>query len=152
MAYALSPEAVTIANCLRLAAACITDAELLQSRGSRNAAYLAEQGLEQIIRAVATAEGIHIPRSDAHQLDKLTRLIPDANAEKPAVASLTWLEAYATTFRYTLPSGRIAPSPDGVKLGQALVDLRELTVRLAKHFQVDLGSDFRPAARTDPPR
>lgn len=69
-------EAITIANALRLAAGCFRDARLLAEQGSRNAAYMAEQGLEQIIRAIATSEGMHIERSDAHQLDKTVRRIP----------------------------------------------------------------------------
>lgn len=89
---------LTIAAALRLAQICLDDAALLHESRWRNATYLAEQALEQLIRAVATSEGVHIPRSDAHQLDKIVRLLPDSNPEKPFLATLCWLEAYATTF------------------------------------------------------
>jgi hypothetical protein len=75
-------DASTIANELRLAHGCITDAKLLAETGSRNAAYLSEQALEQVIRAFATSEGMHIERSDAHQLDKVVRRFPAVHAEK----------------------------------------------------------------------
>jgi hypothetical protein len=51
----LSTDALTIAAALRLAAGCLRDARLLADAGSRNAAYLAEQALEQCIRAIATS-------------------------------------------------------------------------------------------------
>jgi HEPN domain-containing protein len=101
----------TIASALRLANGCIRDARLLAETGSRNAAYLGEQAIEQVIRALATSEAIHIERNDAHQLDKVVRRFPDNHAEKAALKSVVWLEAYATTFRYTLPSGQIPRAP-----------------------------------------
>jgi hypothetical protein len=54
-ASGLSTDALTIAAALRLAAGCLRDARLLADAGSRNAAYLAEQALEQCIRAIATS-------------------------------------------------------------------------------------------------
>ena len=81
-------DAHTIANSLRLAKGCATDAAILADQGSRNAAYLAEQALEQAIRAVATSEGMHIERADAHQLDKVVRRFPADNPAKSALASL----------------------------------------------------------------
>lgn len=102
----------TIANALRLANGCVADAATLWAAGSRNAAYLGEQALEQVVRALATSEKIHIERHDAHQLDKIVRRFPDEHSEKAALKSLVWLEAYATTFRYASPSGKIPKSPD----------------------------------------
>lgn len=142
----------TIANALRLAKGCARDARLLADQGSRNAAYLAEQALEQVIRAIATSEGIHISRSDAHQLDKLVRQLPDEHAEKATLSGLTWLEAYATTFRYTLPSGQIPRAPQPEKLLQAIATLDELIERAAHHFDVGLREDTREAGRTTPMR
>lgn len=66
-----------IASHLRIAAQNLQDGELLQERGSRNAAYLLEQAAEHLMRAIATSENIHISRADAHQLDKIVRQIPN---------------------------------------------------------------------------
>jgi hypothetical protein len=124
---------------------------LLLNSHSRNAAYLGEQALEQIIRAFATAEGLHIERHDAHQLDKTVRRFPDAHPEKAAMSKLVWLEAYATTFRYTLPSGRIPKAPDEARVAQAISGIQELILRAARHFDVELEQES-PAARTSPMR
>ncbi|MBL8581882.1 MAG: HEPN domain-containing protein, partial [Rhizobiaceae bacterium] len=110
---------VTIASALRLARGCLADARLLAGSGSRNAAYLADQALEQLIRAFATSENIHIERADAHQLDKVIRAFPDAMGQKHALRRLSWLEAYATSFRYPSPAGRIPRSPDPQRLASA---------------------------------
>ncbi|TPL95241.1 HEPN domain-containing protein [Mesorhizobium sp. B2-3-12] len=142
----------TIASALRLANGCIRDAHVLAESGSRNAAYLSQQAIEQVIRALATSEAIHIERHDAHQLDKIVRRLPDDHAEKTALQSLVWLEAYATTFRYTLPSGQIPRAPDKVKLQKAIDDITNLILRLAAHFKIDLGDESKPAQTVAPMR
>lgn len=142
----------TIANALRLAQGCLDDARLLAASGSRNAAYLAEQALEQIIRALATSETLHIERSDAHQLDKVTRRFPDDHPEKATLKSLVWLEAYATTFRYTLPSGQIPKTPDQARLDGAMDELAKLIERVANHFGVALDNTEAPAQTIAPMR
>ena len=144
---------LTIAGALRLARVCLDDAKLLQGSGSRNASCLAEQALEQVIRAVATSESLHILRSDAHQLDKIVRQFPDDNPEKPALLVVCWLEAYATTFRYVQPSGRIPAEPDAAKLLGALSGLSELIERMSRHFEVDADTrSVEPAGTSAPPR
>ncbi len=145
-------DALTIANAIRLAKGCARDAALLVQQGSRNAAYLAEQALEQVVRAVATSEGLHIERADAHQLDKVVRRFPDTQPEKAAIASLTWLEAYATTFRYTLPSGQLPRSPDAAKLAGAIAAIEELIDRLALAFGIEIEDESSVAKRPAPLR
>lgn len=142
----------TIASALRLADGCIRDARLLAKSGSRNAAYLSEQAIEQVVRALATSEAIHIERHDAHQLDKIVRRFPDGHAEITALKSVVWLEAYATTFRYTLPSGQIPRAPDKAKLQKAIDDISNLILRVARHFGVDLGDETKPAQMVAPMR
>ncbi|TPK38137.1 HEPN domain-containing protein [Mesorhizobium sp. B2-5-3] len=142
----------TIASALRLANGCMSDTRILVATGSRNAAYLSQQAVEQIIRALATSEAIHIERHDAHQLDKILRRFPDDHAEKTALGSLVWLEAYATTFRYTLPSGQIPRAPDREKLQKAIDDIAALISRAAGHFKVDLADDAKPAQAVTPMR
>jgi hypothetical protein len=125
---------------------------MLSDAGSRNAAYLAEQALEQIIRALATSEKMHIERQDAHQLDKIVRRFPDDHSEKSAIRSLVWLEAYATTFRYTMPSGQIPKAPSGEKLRAAIKEVSQMTDRIADHFGVNLDLDNFPAGTVVPMR
>jgi hypothetical protein len=145
-------DAHTIANSLRLAKGCARDAAILAGQGSRNAAYLAEQALEQLIRTIATSEGLHIERSDAHQLDKVVRRFPADHPVKQALASLTWLEAYATTFRYTLPSGNVPRSADPTKLANAIREIAGLVERLSAGFGVDLGDESSVAQNPQPMR
>lgn len=145
-------EAKTIANGLRLANGCINDVRVLSQAGSRNAAYLAEQALEQIIRSLATSEGLHIERHDAHQLDKIVRRFPEEHPEKAALSQLVWLEAYATTFRYTSPSGQIPKMPSAERLEQALQSLAAVLERVVRHFGVDLSDDAIPARTILPMR
>ncbi|MEI9427505.1 HEPN domain-containing protein [Mesorhizobium sp. Cs1299R1N3] len=142
----------TIASALRLANGCIKDARILAASGSRNAAYLSQQAIEQVIRALATSEAIHIERHDAHQFDKIVRRFPDDHAEKMVLQSLVWLEAYATTFRYTLPSGQIPRAPDKVKLQKAIDDISNVILRVAGHFKVNLGDESKPAQTVAPMR
>jgi HEPN domain-containing protein len=148
----LSVEAKTIANALRLADGCIKDARSLFRSGSRNAAYLAEQSLEQVIRALATSENLHIERHDAHQLDKVARRFPDEHSEKAVLNGLTWLEAYATTFRYTTPSGQIPKTPDAARLDKAIEAIETLIGRVADHFDVNLEVESVPAGLLKPMR
>jgi hypothetical protein len=67
------------------------------------------------------------------------------------MSELVWLEAYATTFRYTLPSGRIPKAPDEARVAQAISGIQELILRAARHFDVELEQES-PAARTSPMR
>jgi hypothetical protein len=145
-------DAHTIANSLRLAKGCATDAAILADQGSRNAAYLAEQALEQAIRAVATSEGMHIERADAHQLDKVVRRFPADNPAKSALASLVWLEAYATTFRYTLPSGQVPKSPEAGKLANSIKEIVALIDRPSAHFGIDMDDENSAAVNVQPMR
>lgn len=151
-AYCLSADRKTIANALRLAAGCAGDARLLHETGSRNAAYLAEQSLEQVTRAIATSEAIHIERSDAHQLDKFVRRLPDVHPEKSALHALSWLEAYATAYRYTSPSGAIPKAPDSARLDAAIDDILSLIDRVSAHFQVELQDEASAAGSSSPMR
>lgn len=146
----MTSEARTIAGCIRLAKGCIDDARLLADQGSRNAAYLAEQSLEQIIRALATSERMHIPRHDAHLLDKTTRRLPADHPMLPRLAKLIWLEAYATSFRYVTPSGQVPPAPAVDKLLAAISEIDQLVGLLSAHFGVD-HHDQRSSARSSAP-
>ena len=104
-------KARSLAADLKLAGECARDARTLPTIQSRNAAYLASQAAEHLVRAVATSEDLHIERRDAHQLDTTIRRLPDTNADKPALREVAFLEFYGTTYRYPTPSGRTPAMP-----------------------------------------
>ena len=140
-----------IASDLRLAAENVNDARLLLKIGSRNAAYLASQAAEHVIRAVATSENLHIERKDAHRLDTTVRRIPDLNPDKPALSRLTFLEVYATTYRYPSPSGRISEPPSFDQIAPALDSIATLLSLLENHFDCNL-STTQACSHTKPRR
>jgi HEPN domain-containing protein len=128
-----------------LALGCLSDARILAETGSRNAAYLTEQALEHLIRAIATSEGLHIQRSDAHLLDKTLRRIP---SEQPLLArmnELSWLEAFATSYRYPTPAGRIAQTLESSKVLKSVEQLEGLVYEASSSFAVDLTDPEQPA-------
>jgi HEPN domain-containing protein len=136
---------------LKLAAECLRDARVLLSASSRNAAYLASQAAEHVIRAVATSEGLHIERRLAHQLDTIVRLIPEDNPDRPALQRIAFLEAFATAYRYPTPAGRLSPAPDAAAIENALQIIEGLLRTLAAHFGVDL-AEGTPALNIAPRR
>ncbi len=124
---------------------------MLLDSGSRNAAYLAAQAAEHLIRAVATSEDLHIQRKDAHQLDSTVRRVPDVNPDRAALQSITFLEAYATAYRYPTPTGRMPSVPSKETIEGALDQADRLIVTLSAYFGVELtGSE--PAKRVEPRR
>ncbi len=138
-----------IATCLDLAEGCACDARLLLGVTSRNAAYLASQAAEHLVTAIATSEDIHIERKDAHQLDTIIRRIPPENPDHPTLMSIGFLEAYATSYRYGTPTGRLPASPPMDKVVAALETIDRLIPELHRYFDIDESSG---AARTIAPR
>jgi hypothetical protein len=136
---------------MRLADGCLRRS-FASATGSRNAAYLCEQALEQVIRALATSEGLHIERQDAHQLDRTLRRFPAENAVLSQLQSLSWLEAYATTFRYASPSGRLPVSPDPERLSVAVEALDKLIGIIVRHFGIDIDQPEQLAQKAAPMR
>ncbi len=117
------------------------------------AAYLAQQAVEQLVLALVLAEGIHVPRSQHHQLDWIVRHLPEENSARQTLIQLTWLQAFATTYRYPRPSGRLPEAPDPKKLGKAVAITRDLLDELRVYFGVDLSPSATTAAsRKDAPR
>ena len=141
-----------IASHLRLAREAFIAAKSLAELENRNAAYLAEQAIEQMILALAQAEGIHFSCSQHHQLETMRRALDPRNAFRDALASLTWLEACATTYRYPRTNGGIVEAPDRKRLLTTLEESGKLLSRLADHFGVDMREGVKaPASRADPP-
>ena len=153
MASASSPLSLHIANYLRLAQSDARDARTLLATKGRNAAYLTQQAAEKLLLALLTSEGIERSRSESHRLDVLVEKLPAANPLRPELASLGYLTAYATTFRYPKQGGRLPADPDWQRLEASLDQIDAALRNLADHFAVDLdASDREPAGRSAPPR
>ncbi len=127
----------SLAADLALARDCVRDARILLPIGSRNAAYLASQAAEHLVRLVARTEGLHIERKDAHQLDTTVRRLPDANPDKARLVEVAFLEAYATAYRYPTATGRSPASPSPARLKEALDRIESLLEDLERHHAVD---------------
>ena len=142
-----------IANSLRLAHDDLEAAEALAKIRNRNDAYHAQQAAEKILIALLTSEGIRAERKDAHRLDVLRDLLPDANTFKQRFAELTFLTTYATTYRYPKDAGRLPDRPDQDNLDGAINNLRRVLDDVAAHFGVGLNDSERvPAATSAAPR
>lgn len=138
-----------IANYLVIAAEDLSAARLLASAGNRNAAYLAEQAAEKVIRAVLTSESVH--GGISHALGQMVDLLPNENLWKSRLTRLTPLAAFATAYRYPT-TARVPPAPPREVL-VALLDEVDAALKLvAAHFQVDVSSVGAVAKRTAPPR
>lgn len=139
-----------IANLLRIAREDLEGARVLNARGNRNAIYLCEQAAEKIIRAVLTSEKIHA--GVRHQLDEMVGLIPDENPIKLRLRALQHLGAYATSFRYTTPTGRIPTDPPTQDVDAIAKTIEATLIEAAEQFGVDLAAVDKPAARCSPIR
>jgi len=139
-----------IANLLRIAREDLEGARTLNASGNRNAIYLCEQAAEKILRAVLTSEKIHA--GVRHQLEEMVGLIPDENPLKSQLRSLQHLSTYATSYRYTTPTGRIPadPSPDVVEATAKTIEAT--LIEAAQRFGVELAAVDKPAASSSPIR
>ena len=142
-----------VASHLRLAAEALSAARALLEFGNRYAVYQAEQAVEQMILALAQSENVAFTRAQQHQLDTMRRALPEANTFRPTLSTMTWLEAYATTYRYPKTMGGLADPPDRDKLSATITAATVLLTHLAKHFEVDLDPRSKlAAANAHPPR
>lgn len=144
----MSVEAL-IANNLRIAREDLAGARLLAKAGNRNAAYLAEQAAEKIIRAVLTSEGIH--GGIGHALSQMVALLPDENALKSQLALLAPLAAYATTYRYPT-SSRVPKAPAERDLAPHFENLERVLAQASQRFGVDFDAPGTAARSPAPPR
>lgn len=139
-----------IANLLRIAREDLEGARTLNMSGNRNAIYLCEQAAEKLIRAVLTSEKIHA--GVKHQLDEMVGLIPDENPIKPRLRALQHLATYATSYRYTTPTGRIPADPSAEDVDAAVKSIEATLNEVARWFGVDLQAVDKPAAKISPMR
>jgi HEPN domain-containing protein len=139
-----------IANLLRIAREDLDGARMLNSRGNRNAIYLCEQAAEKLIRAVLTSEKTHA--GVRHQLDEMVGLVPEENPIKSRLRELQHLGAYATSYRYTTPTGRIPADPSRQDVEATAKNIEAVLLEVAGRFGVDLDAIDKPAATSSPIR
>lgn len=123
-------------------------AELLQAAKNRNAAYHLEQAAEKILKAVLTSEGKHA--GIGHQLDALVRALPDEHPMKTSLSDLVELQAFATTFRYGTPVGRVQPPLPATDYARLAAQVRAALEAALRGFDVDLSAK-EPRARSAGP-
>lgn len=139
----------TIADFLHIAQEDLDAARHLLERGNRNAAYMAEQAAEKVIRAVLTSEGVHA--GVGHDLRAMVQRIPVENPVRDRLARLAPLARFATAYRY--PTGtRIPPSPDAATLDEHLNAVGRALADVAAGFGVDLADSAAAARRAGPLR
>jgi HEPN domain-containing protein len=141
---------VVIANYLRVASQDLEGAKLLAAAQNRNSVYLCEQAAEKIIRAVLTSEGKHA--GIKHQLDDMVEEVPDANPVKPLLAAIEHLAAFATTYRYPSPTGKIKATPSAAELAKYIADVEAALTETVNRFGVDLTGPNTPATKPRPLR
>ena len=139
-----------IGNLLRIAREDLEGARVLNARGNRNAIYLCEQAAEKIIRAVLTSEKIHA--GVRHQLEEMVALVPEENPIKPRLRVLQHLGTYATSYRYTTPTGRIPADPPASQVDATAASVEVALLEVALRFGVDLDAADQPAGTSAPIR
>lgn len=148
-------EAQVIGAHLKIAVEDLLSAAKLGAK-DRNAVQMLFQATENILMAVFTSEGIDVAALRRtvgnHQLAAMIDHLPEECSVKADLESVSILEAYATTYRYPSPSGRVADAPDTEDFEGWLENLRDLAGRLCRHFRVDVKVDSPAAQNLKPSR
>lgn len=139
----------TIANFLRIAEEDLKGARLLAGARNRNAAYLAQQAAEKVLRAVLTSEGTHA--GVRHDLREMVAMVPDGNPTKALLRATVGLAAFATAYRYP-GTARIPQSPSDAALDDHLSDVQRALDAVSLGLGVDLGMPDAVATRPHPMR
>ena len=146
--------ALLVAAYLRHANEDIEAAERLS--GNIYSAYHAQQAVEKTVLGLLTAEDIDVnTRSIGHRLDALLSYLPSENPFSSTLEEHEYLQAYATTFRYPKPSGRVnrLTQSDFERVDRSVSALKGIVKAIAEHFVVDLNFDSdRPAGNIAAPR
>jgi HEPN domain-containing protein len=90
----------------------------------RQAAYLAQQAIEKVARAVLAHEGI--PFGTSHNIGQMAAALPPDHPWRPKLAAFDHLSPAATSYRYPSPGGRLAPAPPAAALKSDLDDIERL--------------------------
>ena len=79
-------------------------------------------------------------------------LVPDENPLKGRLRNLQYLSTYATSYRYTTPSGRIPSDPSADEVNTVVSAIQGVLDEAAKNFGVELDAVDKPAATSAPIR
>lgn len=146
-------KAKTIGSSVWLANNILQDAEKIGT-DSRNCPNFLVYAVENLIIAIWESEDISpsVARRQTgnHQLDRMIDLLPDVCTAKPLLSPLGGLTAYATTFRYASPSGKIPRSADVNLVQEWLNQTRNLIDECARHFEVDVSIEEPIAGHVGP--
>ena len=115
---------ILVASLLKIAHEDLQGARLLATQNNRNGIYLGEQAAEKIIRAVLTSDAKHA--GIGHRLDSMVDLLDDTHPLKATLRTIEHLAAFATSYRYPTPAGRIVLAP-----GRAAFDAEASKVETA---------------------
>jgi len=118
-----------VAAFLQLAVADLDAAEVLARVGNHYAAYHVHQAIEKIAKALLLHRSIKA--GVEHRLENLVARLPEGDAWRDRLDVWLSYSAYATTFRYPTPGGRVPTGPDSVTLFCDVKQLREVE-RLAR--------------------
>jgi HEPN domain-containing protein len=121
-----------VAAFIDLAAADLDAAEVLARVGNHYAAFHVQQAVEKLLKSLLLLRGIEA--GTEHRLESLADRLPPDDVWQDRVELFLPYSAYATTFRYPTPGGRIprpVPSADVLRdvaalrnaVGQARADL-----------------------------
>ena len=129
--------AEVMANRLRLAANYPRDARTLNASDSRTSSFCLFMAAKTTLLAAMASEGVPgTSRQSQHQFGAMADGLPEANPTKAAFKQVEGITAYATTFRYTIPSGRIPAPMSGEDFASHSATLEKLISVCTKWFRV----------------
>lgn len=99
-------------------------ARVLSAKYPRQAAYLAQQAVEKIARAILAQAGIGFGTS--HNIGQMAAALPADHPWRPKLIALDRLSPAATSYRYPAPGGRIVPGPPPADLRADLAEVARL--------------------------
>ena len=113
---------------LDLAAKDTEAAELLLAGGNRYSAYHVQQAVEKVTKALLLARGIEA--GIEHRLEELFKRFPSEDEWPARLLPFVGYSAYATSFRYPTPGGRIPADPPAEVLQRDTALLRDLIAKV----------------------
>lgn len=93
-----------------------------------------------------SASNIRIDRAELHLTSRMWTKLPEGEI-RVAMKKVTWLDSYATAFRYPTETGRIRPSPSEEKLEQVDQDIQKILNLLLNHFDYKLDDPGQKSVR-----
>jgi HEPN domain-containing protein len=93
---------------------------------SRFAAFHVQQAAEKLIKAFRLDRGMHAGKD--HNLEALVDGLPEGDEWRPKLEPLMPLSAFATTYRYPSPAGKVKSGPPTAELQKWMDLIAELLV------------------------